>query len=921
MKKFIASIGLIALACSAHSQDRINITSSMVTDEKMYPYSSPNRMFDEQASIVSETLTSKPGTWWGDYMESAKYYPLSAVVDLGTETDLTNIYVFDNNGMSNLKFYYKNTAGWQLMFTDPLSNYQTWNKHTVNLKSRYIRIVSEGIGGNFGEVVMFKAKPVIVPLPPVVVLPPVQQPTVTSPIVPALPMPNGTEVKLSITGDMITDEKAFPESSPFKMFDEQANITAQPPVTQPSTSWGSYINKDLFYPLSSVINLGQSINISNIYVYDGGGSSNLSFYAKVNGTWELLFTDALTSWNTWNKHVVNKYTQFVKIVSDAPTGSFGEVVIYGDRNTASPSKAIAGAKTYPVLEDFLGVNILHTNSISDASIVKNIREFHLWTWNEANSDIANYPGYPANKYGFNPSPGNYWNFDNVYSSYKNKGMKIVPTLQGTAFWFNKALDGSMQDNKPVVDGLNTEDPASYVAHADYLYQFAARYGAKQVPTASLKLQQNNSPVSALNSIEGVENWNEPNKTWKSRKGMFSPYEYAAMTSADYDGHQGKLGTTVGVKNADPNLPFIMAGLTGMDTVYTKAMLTWFKNNRTDGVTPFNVINYHHYSNDAGGQVGAPSFGVSPEADMLEKKVKGAVDFNSRYLPGKPVWITEFGFDASQNSPQKAKAYGNFTGEDVQAMWLVRSSLAIYAGGADKAYLFWLQDDDSRNDYLFGTCGLTSFVYPGTPQKRKAYYWLSTLNKVAGKYRLTQKTVTGTTHLAQFEKPITSDTTVYCIWNGTSNGTITTGYKLNVRGSKAEIITPQVGSLVGKSTPATVVNGTVTINVTEDPIYVKAYGAVSNQRTEKIEDVEKSISNITVYPNPGNEMTNIITPEGQIIKSVSILDNNGNIVKPIINLFGNRASFNAESLANGIYNIQVSLQGSDNLIVNKFVVSK
>ena len=901
MKTLFTSILCILLSIISYGQEKVNINQSMITDEKNYPYSSPYKMFDEQSNITSENqLNTKPITKWGDYQEAAKYYPLSAVIDLQADINISSIYIFDNNGISDLDFYFKNGNVWELLFTDKLQNYQTWNKHIIGKKIRYVKIVSKSPDGNFGEVVFFKS------VDPIVVIPPVIPPVV------------GSQIKLSISSDMIIDEKANPQTSPYTMFDEQDTIKSLTPSTQPKTSWGSYLSADLYYPLSSVIDLGQLITISTIYIYDSNGSTNLTFYALVNNVWELVFIDKLTSYNTWNKHTCNKTTQYIKIVSDAPGAVFNEVIIYGNKQTIKPTKTILQPKEFPLFEDFLGINILHTNPIQQASIVKNIREFHLWTWNEANTNITNYPGYPANKYGFNPSPGTYWNFDGVYSSYKNKGLKIIPVLQGTAFWFNNGLDGTKQDFKPVLDGKNPEDPASYIAHADYLYQFTARYGNKI--NYNLKVQSDNQPLSGLNLISGVENWNEPNKTWKTRKGLFTPYEYAAMTSADYDGHQGKLGATLGVKNADPSMPFIMAGLTGMDTVYTRSMLYWFKTNRS-GSIPLDVINYHHYSNDAGGQIGSPTFGISPEADQLERKVKAVVDFNRRNLPGKPVWITEYGFDVAQSSSQKAKTYGTYTGEDIQAMWLVRSSLAFYTGGADKAYIFWLEDDDSRSPYIFGTSGILSNI-PGIGiQPRKSYYWLATMNSVLGKYRLTQKTELNGYHTAVFNRPTQSDTTIICLWSGTETSR-STPYIQYISESNAVLIQPKIGSLTGIQTKLPVVDGRVALTVSEDPIYLKVWGknSVVNARLEFDEERIK-FSDIHIFPNPSNGQTHIISDGFEMINSILVFNTQGLLVKSNINLFTNNFILDTQTLKAGVYNIQILTIGSSKPIIKQLVVVK
>ena len=73
----------------------------------------------------------------------------------------------------------------------------------------------------------------------------------------------------------------------------------------------------------------------------------------------------------------------------------------------------------------------------------------------------------------------------------------------------------------------------------------------------------------------LENWNEPDKTWRERTGRFHPYELAAMCSADYDGHRGKLGKTYGVRNADPQMRLSIGGLAGLNLDYLRAMKFWY----------------------------------------------------------------------------------------------------------------------------------------------------------------------------------------------------------------------------------------------------------------------------------------------------------------------------------------------------------
>src|SRR5690606_21649268 len=126
-------------------------------------------------------------------------------------------------------------------------------------------------------------------------------------------------------------------------------------------------------------------------------------------------------------------------------------------------------------------------------------------------------------------------------------------------------------------------------HADHMFQIAARYGKTKVDKGLLKLREDQKALSGLDLIQYYENWNEPNNDWSGRAVHFTPYEFAAMSSADYDGHKGTLGKTIGLKNADPNSKLVMGGLPRLNLDYIKSLKFWSDWKR-DGSFPFDVIN-------------------------------------------------------------------------------------------------------------------------------------------------------------------------------------------------------------------------------------------------------------------------------------------------------------------------------------------
>ena len=202
-------------------------------------------------------------------------------------------------------------------------------------------------------------------------------------------------------------------------------------------------------------------------------------------------------------------------------------------------------------------------------------------------------------------------------------------------------------------GADPEDPFSYQLISDYFFQFAARYGRNSLPVSCLRVAGNEKPLTGAGWVNSLEAWNEPNRWWGKAQDHFTPYQLAAMASAVYDGHMGKMGTTFGAKQADSTMQIILAGLASLSLDYPKTIKFWADKYR-NGSFPADVISFHHYCNSGGGQTSQTGVtGVSPEADNLKARLQEIVRWRDLYLPGNEVWLTEFGWDTEDGSPYSA----------------------------------------------------------------------------------------------------------------------------------------------------------------------------------------------------------------------------------------------------------------------------
>lgn len=633
--------------------------------------------------------------------------------------------------------------------------------------------------------------------------------------------------KISLTPDMLINLSTKGDAG--LLIDEQVlsgdpkNSTSGSPST---VFFGSYNN--MYYPIQIVIDLKTTHQLSDLYMYDSYNKDSLKIFTGTPGNWALSGVVYLGDWNYWKSIPLNVSSRFLMLEFPSTKANIAEIVLYGQSNTPSPAIPSRVLHTPPLMENFLGANALHNQPIDKLQCIGSIREYHPWQWDEGNGSTS-YPGYPNNQYAWSPSwvsgAAWGWDFDQTYANFLNAGLDLSPCLQQTAPYM---LGSSTNvDQKPISATDDPEDPASYEEHAQYLYQFTARYGSNVVPTSKLMLRPGQPLKSGLNLVKYIENWNEQDKWWRGREAYFSPYEMAAMSSADYDGHEGSLGDGYGAKNADPNIKFVMGGLTILGLEYIKAMKLWSDVNRTSGF-PADVLNFHHYSNSSGGQDQAMKNGISPEDDSLKDKLKEIVEYRDRYLPGKEIWLSEFGYDTNPNSPQGARAIGQNDVYEVQAQWLIRSYLEMAAAGVDRAHVYFFADLNSQNPNKFNSSGLVNEKWYGY-QPKTSWYYIYAMKKALNGYRFAQEKTSGNTNvnIYKFDNSSTS-TSIYVAWCNTSNDTRINNFNINMGSALgATLLELNHGDTVCTETALQIGNnGNVSVNLSERPIFIRAVNSTS-----------------------------------------------------------------------------------------------
>lgn len=633
------------------------------------------------------------------------------------------------------------------------------------------------------------------------------------------PLPT-TPSKLVLTPSMMINELAAGDAG--RLVDEQAlagDPLNTPPGGAPLTKFEPPLDgaRNWSYPLNAIIDLGAPHVITNVAIYDSNGQGNVTFSSGTPFNWIPLFTDGQTSYNSWKLHPVTVTTRYIQVSIASSSATPNEVVVYGyplDYPAVPPAPI---AHTPPTFDQFMGVNTFSGEPLHRQQAVGILREYHDWSWNEGHTSTT-YPGYPNNQNGFSPA----WtgeNYDPRYENFLTVGLNVSPAIQGSVRWLH-GNDGNLLNNKPILinSGRNPNLPSSYVEHADHMFQYVARYGAVSVADNLLKLRADNPRVSGLNLIDYYENWNEQDKWWKGQDAYFTPYQYAAMSSADYDGHLGTMGGTVGLRNADSGAKLVMAGLARTNLDYIKALKLWCDGNR-GGDFVWDAINIHHYSNNGGEQFGGTS-GISPEADDLRGKFEPFRAYRDQYLPGVELWVSEFGYDTDQVSTQKAPPIGTFSAEEVQGQWLVRSYLALAAAGVDRAFAYHLTDFGSFSG-VYATCGLITTPGTGSQPKPSWWYVYTLKNRLAGlRFDAEQSSGNPNVRIYRF-KDAQGAVKAYVVWCPTSSQTSVNGYSMALQGSPstASLVTMQIGDPDGVKTALPISGGAVTLNVGERPVFV------------------------------------------------------------------------------------------------------
>jgi hypothetical protein len=268
----------------------------------------------------------------------------------------------------------------------------------------------------------------------------------------------------------------------------------------------------------------------------------------------------------------------------------------------------------------------------------------------------------------------------------------------------------------------------------------------------------------------------------------------------------------GLRQGDPKLRIATcATVTGASEKYAKSLSC------VKGLESlYDIINLHTYAFAEQYPTWRRSYPEDPKIKYL-LPVKETIAWRNANAPGKEIWITEFGWDATTKPAPTTGDFRQWVGstETQQAQYLVRSLLVFSAMDVDRAYIYFFNDKDEPQ--LHGSSGLTRNDVP-----KPAFHAVAHLYRTLGDYRF-ERVVTqepGRLYAYEYRHAADSKERLWAVWSPTGanrqvetdlpapGGTIYRAERMPLKEGAAESVRYEVRK-----------NGKVGLTVSESPTYL------------------------------------------------------------------------------------------------------
>lgn len=323
----------------------------------------------------------------------------------------------------------------------------------------------------------------------------------------------------------------------------------------------------------------------------------------------------------------------------------------------------------PLMKDFIGINGHTINFRPELyrPTCELVRDYHNLDW-----DIGSDPSTPTRFPKGTPDKDSWIDWRKIYEPWKQAGFRTNVCIQ----WTEKHLPAK-----------NWTDPGTQAR--EYGKAFARYFGSR-----------------GQNLVESIEIGNEPGEHYDDAT-YHAIFEHMAR----------------GVREADPKMKILTCTVNVQGDKYSKPLAPFVRHKDL-----FDVISVHQYAMLQGWPTWERVYPEHPKVRYLDV-VQEVIDFRDKHLPGKEVWLTEFGYDASTKPAPSAGTFAKWkdVDDDAQARYIVRSFLLFSAMNIDRAYLFFFNDNDEPS--LHASSGITRHFKP-----KPSYYAMRHLYHTLGEYR-------------------------------------------------------------------------------------------------------------------------------------------------------------------------------------------
>jgi len=249
-----------------------------------------------------------------------------------------------------------------------------------------------------------------------------------------------------------------------------------------------------------------------------------------------------------------------------------------------------------------------------------------------------------------------------------------------------------------------------------------------------------------------------------------------------------------IKKEDSSAQVVVAGTSGVDAGYLREL------ERLGAADYFDILAVHPYSFD---------FYSPPESGFLDD-MKNAERL-AEELGNKPIWLTEFGWPTDDK---------NGLNEDLQAKYLTRTYLLSYQF-SDVKKLFWydLRNDGNDKEDRENNFGLINKDYT----KKESYYAYKNLISVLNGSQFISASINNENGFLNFYF-IKGDSKIRVVWNVKKESTVILDDSLG---------NLKVLDLIGNGVIPQYKNKSISINVSDSPIFIIEDKKLKNQETEKL----------------------------------------------------------------------------------------